>query len=106
MNFQDSQTKRADLSAPGSTRDRKAPPVTPLEARLLAVMAAARYHGTELDRDELRVPRGTQPSPASLVEWVRSSGLWARAIRMRWRHLIRMQSPERSSCCWTTAAPP
>ena len=55
-------------------------------------MAAARYHGTELDRDELRVPRGTQPSPAALVEWVRGSGLWARATRLRWRHLIRMQS--------------
>jgi subfamily B ATP-binding cassette protein HlyB/CyaB len=92
LNFQDSQTSGADPNAAGSARDRNAPPVTPLEARLLAVMAAARYHGTELDRDELRVPRGTQPSPAALVEWVRGSGLWARAVRLRWRHLIRMQS--------------
>jgi ATP-binding cassette, subfamily B, bacterial HlyB/CyaB len=92
LNFQDSQTSGAESHAPDSARDRNASPVSPLEARLLAVMAAARYHGTELDRDELRVPRGTQPSPAALVEWVRGSGLWARATRLRWRHLIRMQS--------------
>jgi subfamily B ATP-binding cassette protein HlyB/CyaB len=63
-----------------------------LEVRLLALMAAARYHGVELDRDELRIPRGTTPSPAALVEWVRNSGLWARATRLGWRHLIRMQT--------------
>jgi hypothetical protein len=48
LNFQDSQTSGAE---PNAT------PVTPLEARLLAIMAAARYHGTELDRDELRPSR-------------------------------------------------
>ncbi len=52
------------------------------------MVAAARYHGTELDRDDLRVPRGELPSPASLVDWVRTAGLWAKAVRMRWRHLI------------------
>jgi ATP-binding cassette, subfamily B, bacterial HlyB/CyaB len=92
LNFQDSQASGAGRNASGPARDRNAPPVAPLEAHLLAVMAAARYHGTELDRDELRVPRGTQPSPAALVEWVRGSGLWARAVRLHWRHLIRMQS--------------
>ncbi len=78
--------------AQASVRDRNAAPVTPLEIRLLAIMAAARYHGSELDRDDLRVPRGTQPSPASLVEWVRNAGLWARATRLKWRHLMRMQT--------------
>jgi subfamily B ATP-binding cassette protein HlyB/CyaB len=76
----------------GSAGDRGTTSVTPLEARLHAVMAAARYHGSELDRDELRVPRGTEPSPAALVEWVRNSGLWARATRLKWRNLMRMQT--------------
>jgi len=39
-----------------------------LETRLLAVSLAARFHGTELDREELRYPRGEAPSPAALVE--------------------------------------
>jgi ATP-binding cassette, subfamily B, bacterial HlyB/CyaB len=76
----------------GSAGDRGTTPVAPLEARLHAVMAAARFHGSELDRDELRVPRGTEPSPAALVEWVRNSGLWARGARLKWRNLIRMQT--------------
>src|ERR1700712_5152823 len=75
----------------GPAGDRGAP-ATPLEARLHAVMAAARFHGSELDRDELRVPKGTEPSPAALVEWVRNSGLWARGVRLKWRNLMRMQT--------------
>ncbi len=69
-----------------------APPQSPLETRLLALIAAARYHGAELDRDDLRVPAGTQPQPASLVEWVRNTGLWCRATRLRWRSLLRLQT--------------
>ena len=51
-------------------------------------MAAARYHGLELDRDDLRVPDGEMPSPAVLVDWVRAGGLWARAVRMKLSNLI------------------
>jgi subfamily B ATP-binding cassette protein HlyB/CyaB len=65
---------------------------SPLEIRLLAVTAAARFHGAELDREDLRIPAGTTPPPAALVEWVRNSGLWARATRLNWRNLVKLQS--------------
>ena len=55
-------------------------------------MAAARYHGVELDRDDLRVPGGQSPEPAALVDWLRISGLWARGVRMRWRSLLDLRS--------------
>ncbi|MCW3476827.1 peptidase domain-containing ABC transporter [Limobrevibacterium gyesilva] len=55
-------------------------------------MAAARYHGTDLDRDDLRIAPGTTPAPAALVEWVRNAGLWARGTRLSWRHLMRLQT--------------
>jgi ATP-binding cassette subfamily B protein len=63
----------------------------PHETRLLAVMAAARRHGAELDRDDLRTPRGTAASPAALVAWVRNGGLWARGVRLRWANLLRLE---------------
>jgi HlyB family type I secretion system ABC transporter len=77
----DSDTSRAG--------QREAPP-TPIELRLRALIAAARHHGTELDRDDMRVPPGEMPSPAALVEWVRASGLWAKAVRLRWRNVLGM----------------
>lgn len=66
-------------------------PAGPLEARLLAIQSAARYHGVDLDRTDLRIPPGETASPASLVGWLRNAGLWARAIRMNWRQLMRLQ---------------
>ena len=66
--------------------------VSPSELRMLAVIAAARYHGVELDRDDLRFPDGRSPEPAALVDWLRNSGLWARGVHMRWQSLIRLQS--------------
>jgi HlyB family type I secretion system ABC transporter len=66
--------------------------LSPLEVRLMAVMAAARFHGAELEREDIRIPAGTTPPPAALVEWVRNAGLWARASRLDWRHLVRLQS--------------
>ncbi|WP_407174839.1 peptidase domain-containing ABC transporter [Bradyrhizobium sp. STM 3562] len=52
-------------------------------------MVAARFHGTELDPSEV-VSSGAQgmPSAASLSEWVQNSGMWARAVRLRWRQLM------------------
>ena len=64
---------------------------SPLEVRLMAVAAAARFHGAELQREDIRIPSGTTPAPAALVEWVRAAGLWARATRISWRHLVRIQ---------------
>ena len=62
-----------------------------LESRLMAIEAAARFHHVELDRDELRYPKGTTPSPAALVEWVRDGGLWCRAVRMRFGQLLKVE---------------
>ncbi len=72
----------------GEARREAPPPPTPLDLRLRALSVAARYHGVELDRDDLRVPEGEMPAPALLVEWVRGAGLWAKAVRMRWRNLL------------------
>jgi subfamily B ATP-binding cassette protein HlyB/CyaB len=65
---------------------------SPLEVRILAVMAAARYHGVELDREDLRFPRGETPPPAALVEWARTNGLWANGTKFRWKHLLQVQT--------------
>ena len=62
-----------------------------LEARLLAIEAAARFHNVELDREELRYRPGTAPQPAALVEWIRDGGLWARAVRMRFSQLLKVE---------------
>jgi subfamily B ATP-binding cassette protein HlyB/CyaB len=62
-----------------------------LESRLLAIEAAARFHNVELDRDELRYPAGSPPAPAALVAWVRDGGLWARAVRMRFAQLLKVE---------------
>jgi len=67
------------------------PPPTALELRLMALISVARHHGSELDREDLRVPEGEAPSPAVLVEWLRGTGLWAKATRLRWRNVISMK---------------
>jgi HlyB family type I secretion system ABC transporter len=64
-----------------------------VQRRLDGVMAAARFHGIELDsRDFRALPGEDIPSPAALVTWLRESGLWAKAVRLRWRQLFRFQS--------------
>ena len=67
------------------------PPPTALELRLMALVSVARHYGTELDREDLRVPEDETPSPAVLVEWLRGAGLWAKAVRLRWRNLMGMK---------------
>jgi ATP-binding cassette, subfamily B, bacterial HlyB/CyaB len=64
-----------------------------LHPRLLAMVVAGRYHGMELDPNEFRGGTGeSTPAAASLSSWAQSSGLWARAIRLRWRHLMRFHN--------------
>ena len=60
-----------------------------IHPRVQAVMVAARFHGMELDPGEV-VSTGAQdiPSAASLSEWAQSAGMWARAVRLRWRQLM------------------
>jgi HlyB family type I secretion system ABC transporter len=56
----------------------------------MAVLAAARFHGFELDRDDMRVAKGESPPPAAFVRWLQNAGLWARATQMKWRQLVAM----------------
>jgi subfamily B ATP-binding cassette protein HlyB/CyaB len=58
--------------------------------RLKAVLQVARYHGVELDPNEFRTASAV-PTPADLSEWAQNAGLWARAVRIRWAHLLRFQ---------------
>ena len=61
--------------------------------RLLAMIMAGRYHGMELDPAEFRAQAGEKvPTAASLSQWAQNSGMWARAVRLRWRHLMHFQN--------------
>jgi ATP-binding cassette, subfamily B, bacterial HlyB/CyaB len=69
----------------GHTRDRA-------QAWLHAVVMAARYYGMELTPGEFRNVELTEvPSAASLAVWAQNAGMWARAVRLRWRHLMRLR---------------
>ena len=73
---------------PGS-RSSKIPPQ--VLARLKATSAAAGYHGVDLDVRAYRAEAGEEtPSPASLVRWLAEQGMVAKAMRLRWRHIVRM----------------
>jgi len=64
----------------------------PLSPRLKAMLLAARHHGIELDLAAFRPPSGDAAPPANaLATWAEDAGLWARALRMHWRHLLRFQ---------------
>ncbi len=64
-----------------------------METRLLAVAQAARFHGVELERADLHlIPGAPLPTPADLVTWIKSAGLWAEADHLKWRHLLRLQT--------------
>ena len=70
--------------------DRAAPP--PLHPRVQAMIRAARHHGVELDPKELRFQASEgPPSAAALSQWAQNGGMWSRAVRLRWRHLLRFQ---------------
>lgn len=64
-----------------------------LHPRLRALIQAARYYGVELDPAECHSPQsGEAPSASMLSQWAQDAGMWARAVRITWRHLIRLQS--------------
>ncbi len=72
-------------NAPDRDRD-------PAHSRLHAVVMAARYYGMELAPEEFRsVELSAVPSAASLSVWAQNAGMWARAVRLRWRHLMRLR---------------
>jgi ATP-binding cassette, subfamily B, bacterial HlyB/CyaB len=62
----------------------------PIHSRLQAMIQAARYQGVELDANEFRqTPGEAVPSAAALSLWAQNAGMWSRAVRIRWRHLLR-----------------
>ena len=62
------------------------------DSRLLAVAAVARHHGAEMRASDYRPITGEDiPSPAALAAWARDSGLYAKADRVRWRSLFKLQ---------------
>lgn len=62
----------------------------PTHPRLTAVLQAAKFHGIELHKEEFRLAAGeTIPSAAALSLWAQNAGMWSRAVRFRWRHLLR-----------------
>ncbi len=70
-------------------------PNTAAQARLAAVIAVARFHGLDLHAEDFRAaPNELTPSPASLAAWARDQGLSARAGRIRWKQLFKLQGNE------------
>ncbi|MBZ9684659.1 MULTISPECIES: peptidase domain-containing ABC transporter [unclassified Mesorhizobium] len=60
--------------------------------RLRAMIKVARYHGVELDPNEFRAASvGTTPTAADLSQWAQNGGMWSRAVRVRWSHLLRFE---------------
>jgi ATP-binding cassette subfamily B protein len=65
----------------------------PIHPRVLAMIFAGRYHGLELDPGEFRpAPGDAAPSAASLSSWAQDAGMWSRAVRLNWRHLMRFHN--------------
>ena len=75
--------EQAKLPTPGGS--------VAIQVRLMAIASAARFHGAELNRSDLRVADDAIPSPAALTEWLRGSGLWAKATRLSWKQLLGME---------------
>ncbi|WP_408742367.1 peptidase domain-containing ABC transporter [Acetobacter musti] len=76
----------------GSLPDRTERP-SPVIIRLRAVIAAAHFHGLELDiRDFMAEPGEPVPSPATLTRWLNDQGAVAKAMRIKWRYLVRMSN--------------
>src|SRR5262245_15461523 len=63
-----------------------------MPSSVLALMRVARVHGVDIDRKSLLLPAdGSAPTAAVLAQWARDAGLWGRAVRLQWRHLMRLQ---------------
>jgi ABC-type bacteriocin/lantibiotic exporter with double-glycine peptidase domain len=79
------------MSPPEGTAELTVAPAVPSrklgDKRVLAMVAAARFHGVELDPLASTAPRPGCDA-ASLAEWARDNGLSARALRLRWSHLV------------------
>ena len=82
-----SELSTFDLTEEPSRAAREAP----IHPRVQAMVQAGRYQGIELDAREFRHAKGEAPSAAALSLWAQKAGMWSRAVRIRWRHLLRLQ---------------
>jgi ATP-binding cassette, subfamily B, bacterial HlyB/CyaB len=64
------------------------PARTPVHPRLMAMAMASRHHHVHLDVASFCGADDQTPSAASLSAWARDAGLWSRAVRLDWRHLL------------------
>lgn len=84
-------TAALDLVA-SAPHDHGLPAGAQFHPRIRAVMAAARFHGVELDpREYFRATDPSTPLAAELSDWLQKNGLWSRAVRLRWRDLIHIR---------------
>ena len=80
-------------SSPGSHAAGPAKAPDPQTIRLRAAMAAAKYHGVELDLKTFQAESSERsPSPATLVRWMDDQGLVAKGMHLKWRYLVRMHN--------------
>ena len=67
-------------------------PTTLAHPRLQAVVAAGRHCNIKLDPAEFRFGASDEtPSAAALASWACDAGLWSRAVRLQWRHLMQFR---------------
>ena len=59
-----------------------------IQIRLMAIASLARFHGVDLDRNDLRLQADVVPSPGALAKWLRDGGLWAKPVRLSWKQLL------------------
>src|SRR5690242_9167684 len=84
-----SQPSASSGTGAGMSTGPEAGRAAPIHSRLLAMMMAARYYGLELDPNEFRPGQGeSRPTAAALSAWAQGAGMWARALRLKWRHLF------------------
>ena len=61
----------------------------PHAVRIMAVSAAAEYHGVQLDPGALRRTDGAAPGSHDLAAWARAAGLQAKPAWLNWRRLMK-----------------
>jgi HlyB family type I secretion system ABC transporter len=65
-----------------------------VQSRLAAVMNVARYHGVEMNLENLRLqPDEPAPAPPVLIDWLKEAGLWARGVPLTFRHIMKIDDP-------------
>ncbi|MDQ0449876.1 peptidase domain-containing ABC transporter [Methylobacterium aerolatum] len=66
---------------------------TEAHARIMAVVRVAHHYGVDLDpNDYPRDPKESLPAPAALAQWAAGAGLWAKAVRVRWSQLMKLEN--------------